>query len=87
MEDKNYLLITDDKFKKTIVLQYHIDNYFYKSLSINGNFKQLVISYFSQVIDNNKNKVKNITFLNNRHRQTCNKIHIKIFLIICQNYK
>lgn len=87
MEDKNYLLITDDKFKKIIILQYHIDNYFYESLSINGNFKQLIISYFSQVIDNNKNKVKNIAFLNSRHRQTCNKIHKKIFLIICQNYK
>ena len=49
------------------ILHHHVNNYFCKFSSINGNFNQLVIYYFGQAIDNDKNQVIIVTLLDDKH--------------------
>lgn len=72
---KNSYIITNDRVKKIVVLYYYIDNHLYKSQSIDGNFNQLIIYYFGQVVDNNKNQIITVILLVGRYRQTYNKIY------------
>lgn len=62
LEAKNQSLVTNDKVGKIIILQQHIDNYFCKAWNINGNFNWLIMHYFYQAIEDDKNWVMIITF-------------------------
>ena len=46
-----------------MISHHHINNYFRQSLSIDSNFDWLIVHYFGQTIDNDKNWVIAITFL------------------------
>ena len=62
---KNRSMIANNKVREAMVLYQHINNHFHKSWSINDNFNRLVIYYFGQTINNNKNQVVAISFLVN----------------------
>lgn len=52
---KNCSTITDNGVGKTVLLHYHINNHFCKFWNIDVDFNWLVIYYFGEVVNNDKN--------------------------------
>ena len=58
-----------------MIWYHYIDNHLCKFLSINNDFNWLIIYYFGQEFNNDKNQVVAIVFPFNGQWQSCDKIY------------
>ena len=52
---KNRFAIINDRVWETVILYYHVNNYFSESWNINSDFVWFVIYNFCEIVDNDKN--------------------------------
>lgn len=55
-------MVTDNKVLEAIILYHHVNNYLSQSLNFDGNFDWLIVYYFGQTVDNDKNLVVVVSF-------------------------
>ena len=52
---KNRSVVIDNRVQEAMMLYHYVNHYFRQSWSINNDLDYLVMNYFGQAIDNNKN--------------------------------
>ena len=72
---ENRSSITDDRVRKAVMSNHHINNYFRQSWSIDGDCDWLIIYYLSQVINYDENEIIAINFPISKQWQTGHKVY------------